>query len=133
MITALSRNIIAIIVSILWANQGTAEEYFCPVSKKLSSNGSYSTAQLQKWMFSVKIKHMGDAAIISRCSFASSAGAVTCDNYKADAIYEDPYTGHKKFYYFSGQFDVQIFDNLNFIESNGRGDIAFGKCDVVEQ
>lgn len=133
MMTALSRNIIAIIVSILWANQGTAEEYFCPVSKKLSSEGAYSTAQLQKWMFSVKIKHMGEAAIMSRCSFESSAGAVTCDNYKADFIYDDPYTGHKKFYYFSGQFDVQIFDNLNFIESNGRGDIAFGKCDVVEQ
>ena len=129
----LSRNIIAIIVSIVWANQGVAEEYFCPVSKKLSSNGSYSTAQLQKWMFSVKIKHMGDAAIISRCSFASSAGAVTCDNYKADAIHDDPYTGHTKFYYFSGQFDVQIFDNLSFIENNGRGDIAFGKCDVIEQ
>ncbi len=133
MITALSRNIIAIIVSILWVSQGAAEEYFCPVSKKLSSEGAYSTAQLQKWMFSVKIKHLGEAAIMSRCSFTSSAGAVTCDNYKADFIYDDPYTGHKKFYYFSGQFDVQIFDNLNFIESNGRGDIAFGKCDVVEQ
>ena len=133
MSTALSRSIIAIITSILWANPGTAEEYFCAVSKKLSSNSSYSTAQLQKWMFSVKIKHVGDAAIMSRCSFASSAGAVTCDDYKADFIYDDPYAGHKKFYYFSGQFDVQIFSNLNFIENNGRGDLAFGKCDVVEQ
>lgn len=129
----LSRSLIAIITSILWANQGTAEEYFCPVSKKLSYNGAYSPAQLQKWMFSVKIKHVGDAAIMSRCSFASSAGAVTCDDYKADFIYDDPYAGHKKFYYFSGQFDVQIFSNLNFIENSGRGDIAFGKCDVVEQ
>ena len=133
MSTALSRSIIAIITSILWANPGTAEEYFCAVSKKLSSNSSYSTAQLQKWMFSVKIKQVGDAAFISRCSFASSAGAVTCDDYKADFIYDDPYAGHKKFYYFRGQFDVQIFSNLNFIENNGRGDIAFGKCDVVEQ
>ena len=133
MSTALSRSIIAIITSILWANPGTAEEYFCAVSKKLSSEGAYSTAQLQKWMFSVKIKHVGDAAFISRCSFASSAGAVTCDDYKADFIYDDPYAGHKKFYYFRGQFDVQIFSNLNFIENNGRGDIAFGKCDVVEQ
>ena len=89
MSTALSRSIIAIITSILWANPGTAEEYFCPVSKKLSSEGAYTTAQLQKWMFSVKIKHLGETAIMSRCSFASSAGAVTCDDYKADFIYDD--------------------------------------------
>jgi len=37
--------------------------------------------------------------------------------------------GHiAKYYYFDGQFDVQIFPNLSFIENNGRGDIAFGKC-----
>jgi hypothetical protein len=109
-----------------------AEEYFCPVSKKLNSDSSYSTAQLQKWMFSVKINHTGNTATMSRCSFASSAGAVTCDDYQADFIYEDPNTGHKKFYYFRGQFDVQIFNNFSFIENSGRGDIAFGKCDLVE-
>ena len=110
-----------------------AEEYFCPVSKKLNSDSSYSAAQLQQWMFSVKIKQTGEAAIISRCSFSSSAGAVACDDYQADLVLEDRHVGHKKYYYFSGQFDVQVFDNLSFIESNGRGDIAFGRCDLVKQ
>ena len=37
--------------------------------------------------------------------------------------------GHiAKYYYFDGQFGVQIFSGLSFIENKGRGDIAFGKC-----
>jgi len=122
-----------LIALMVLGSTSNAEEYFCPVSKKLNSDSSYSAAQLQQWMFSVKIKQMGEAAIISRCSFSSSAGAVTCDDYQADFIYEDTYTGHKKFYYFRGQLDVQIFDNLSFIENNGRGDIAFGRCDLLKQ
>lgn len=109
-----------------------AEEYFCPVSQKLNSDSSYSAAQLQQWMFSVKIKQTGEAAIISRCSFSSSAGAVTCDDYQADLVLEDRHVGHKKYYSFFGQFDVQVFDDLSFIENNGRGDIAFGRCDLVK-
>lgn len=33
--------------------------------------------------------------------------------------------------YFRGQFDVQLFTNLYFIEKNGRGDIATGKCKLM--
>lgn len=110
-----------------------AEEYFCPVSQKLNSDSSYSAAELQQRMPSVKIKQTGEAAIISRCSFSSSAGAVTCDDYKADLVVEDRHVGHKKYYHFNSQFDVQVFDDLSFIENNGRGDVAFGRCGLVKQ
>ena len=37
----------------------------------------------------------------------------------------------KKYYVFRSQFDVQVFSDLSFLENNGRGDIAYGKCEVV--
>ncbi len=37
----------------------------------------------------------------------------------------------KKYYVFKGQFDVQLYPDLTFIENNGRGDIAYGKCELT--
>ena len=45
-----------LIALMVLGSTSNAEEYFCPVSKKLNSDSSYSAAQLQQWMFSVKIK-----------------------------------------------------------------------------
>ena len=35
-----------------------------------------------------------------------------------------------KYYYFLGQFDVQVFLDGSFIENNGRGALAFGRRNV---
>jgi hypothetical protein len=118
---------IFILASFLATNTFAAE-YFCPVSFKQGRDVSHSLEQLQKYQFSVNVNHIGNEATISRCSSATSIAAVTCDDYEVDFIDEDPYVGHKKYYYFRGQLDVQIFNDLSFVENNGRGIIAFGKC-----
>ena len=120
------------ILSLLLATNLMAAEYYCEATSKWDGDDLlYSQDQLNKYKFAVKIKEVGDEAILSRCSFQSSAGKVTCDDYPADYIYSDPVVGHKKYYYFRGQFDVQIFSNLFFVENNGRGSIAMGKCKLT--
>ena len=108
-------------------SQAGAAEYKCAVTKKLGAEHNYTAADLNKWQFSVRVKDYGDKAILSRCSFSSSAGRVTCDDYEATLVNSDPTAGHKKYYYFRGHFDVQIFANLDFVENNGRGSIGFDK------
>jgi hypothetical protein len=121
--------IIALMLMI--GSQAGAAEYKCEVTKKLDAENNYTAAHLKKWQFSVRVKDYGNKAILSRCSFSSSAGRVTCDDYEATLVNSDPIAGHKKYYYFHGHFDVQIFANLNFVENNGRGSIGFGKCELV--
>ena len=108
-----------------------AVEYYCNVELKRDHDHIYSQTDLLKWKWGVKIVDAGDNAEISRCSFSSSADAVTCDDYVAVYIHSDPYTGIKKYYYFRGHFDVQIFTDLSFIENNGRGSIGRGRCKVT--
>ena len=73
----------------------------------------------------------GDTVFVSRCSYAASVQKVTCDRYKMDKVVFDKNVQIKKYYLFQSQFDVQIFRDLSFVENNGRGGIAFGKCRVV--
>ena len=102
--------------------------YQCPVYEKYDAGGNiYAQEMIEKYKYSVNVIDMGDTAILERCSFSSSAGAVTCDSYDVDHIERD-FGGGDKYYYFSGMFDVQIIGSL-FIENNGRGGIAFGKCE----
>ena len=108
-----------------------AVEYYCNVELKRDYDHVYSQTDLKKSKWGVKILDSGDNAKISRCSFSSSADAVTCDDYMADYIHSDPYTGIKKYYYFRGHFDVQLFTDLSFLENNGRGSIGRGKCIVT--
>ena len=108
-----------------------AVEYYCNVELKRDYDHIYSQTDLQKLKWGVKIVDAGDNAEISRCSFSSSADAVTCDDYMADYIHSDPYTGIKKYYYFRGHFDVQLFTDLSFLENNGRGSIGRGQCIVT--
>ncbi|MCW9017086.1 MAG: hypothetical protein OQJ89_08990, partial [Kangiellaceae bacterium] len=86
---------------------------------------------IQKWKFSVKISENKDGAYLYRCSFSSSVNNVTCDRYSVDKVEFDEHVKIKKFYVFRNQFDVQLFSNLSFVENNGRGSVAYGKCNVV--
>ncbi|WP_136057762.1 hypothetical protein [Candidatus Halocynthiibacter alkanivorans] len=105
--------------------------YDCTVSSKVWKDGSYSKAQIRDGQCSVKIDDRGSNATLSRCSFARSEGRITCDEYEADYIDQDPNVGVKKFYYFGGQFDIQLFASTFFVENNGRGTIANGTCRVI--
>jgi len=108
-----------------------AVEYHCIVEKKFDSEREYTPTQIQKGKYSVQIEEKGDAAFVSRCSFSPSAQKVTCDRYQMDKVVQDNNVKIKKYYLFGSQFDVQLFPSLFFVENNGRGSIAFGKCNVV--
>ena len=105
--------------------------YQCIVESKFSNNNKYSEKQIKESRFSVLIIDNDEDTIIKRCSFVKLDNAVTCDEYEADYKNIDSVVGHRKYYYFRGQFDVQIFSNMNFVENNGRGSVAFGKCEKM--
>ena len=123
--------LISLIGLLCITNACIGAEYDCPVNKKLTANLDYSKEKLDQFQFRVEIKDDPEGAIISRCSYAPSKQAVTCDRYNVDRVETDPYVKIKKFYVFRSQFDVQIFTDLTFIENNGRGDIAFGTCRLI--
>ncbi len=106
-------------------------EYVCKVEKKYNYEHEYTSSEIRKWQFSLIIDEKGSNAYISRCSFSPSEQKVTCDKYEADKVEYDERIKIKKYYFFSSQFDVQLFQDLTFIENNGRGDIAYGKCKFV--
>lgn len=89
------------------------------------SNKILETSQRLERFYDIKADELG------RCSFAQSANEVTCDYYEVDRIMHDDNVKIKKYYVLRSHFDVQIFSDLSFIENNGRGDIAFGKCVVT--
>ena len=103
------------------------EELWCKVTRKLDSEREYSREQLDKYQPGVFVRTGASGATLSRCSYESS-GKWSCDKYTVDKIEIDNYTGHRKFYYYRGQFDLQVFSNNRFIENNGRGTISFGQC-----
>ena len=123
----MNKIILALLIS-LFSTSLLAKSYSCMVSQKLDSENVYTQEMIDKYKFEVKINDNGSTAILSRCDFESSANAVTCDEYNVDKIERDSIAGISKYYYFRGQFDVQLFSNLTFVENNGRGSIAFGKC-----
>ena len=106
-------------------------KYNCKVNKKLDTENVYTPADIKKDQYSVLIEEQRDAAFLSRCSFSPSAQKITCDRYQVDKVVHDDYVNIKKYYVFASQFDVQLFPNHNFVENNGRGGIAFGKCSIV--
>ena len=107
-----------------------AVEYNCVVDKKMDYEHMYTTEKLANGQFSVLIEDQGEKSFLSRCSFVQSAGKVTCDRYEVDKVVIDKNAKIKKYYVFRSHFDVQLFTNLTFIENNGRGGIAYGKCAV---
>lgn len=108
-----------------------AVEYRCKVEKKFDFENVYSQAQIEKGQFSVLIEEKGVSAFLSRCSFTPSAQKITCDRYEVDKTMFDENVKIKKYYVLQSHFDVQVFSDLSFVENNGRGGIAFGKCSVV--
>ena len=110
-----------------------AKQYDCKVDKKLDSQYAFTEEQIETYKFSVKIEEPDGGASISRCSIGAGTNDVMCDQYKADKVVFDKNARITKYYVFPAQFDVQIFSDMSFIENNGRGGIAFGKCRVVSR
>ena len=110
------------------SHAGTFE---CKVEKKYSADLSViqTKQEVEKSNFNIKVQEAQETTV-KRCSFAPSQNAVTCDTYSADRIEftNTPYVKIKKFYVTNSQYDIQIFEDLSFIENNGRGSIAYGKC-----
>lgn len=132
------RNILGLAICALSASQAMGSELYCLVSAKVTTSipGKdgyfirYTDEQLSKAQHSVIVRERGDAGSeVGRCSFDAGAGLVTCDFYKVDFVARDAYVGHLKYYYLDGQFDVQVFASGDFVENNGRGSIATGRCE----
>ncbi|MFQ5546565.1 MAG: hypothetical protein ACE5FE_11340 [Acidiferrobacterales bacterium] len=120
-----------IVLALCMSGFVAAAEYNCKVEKKFDSENTYTADHIKKYQFSVKVEEGNGGAFVSRCSFSLSANKVTCDRYQVDKVVFDENVKIKKYYVFRSQFDVQLFSNLSFVENNGRGGIAYGKCRVV--
>jgi hypothetical protein len=107
-----------------------ASTYDCKVTRKIGLENTVSESELKKWKFSIKI-HDTPKPELERCSFAPSQKKVTCDKYPVDRVETDKFVGIKKFYYFTGQFDVQLYPDMRFVENNGRGGISYGICEKL--
>jgi len=105
-----------------------AAEYDCKVKKKVDFGFSYTAEQLEEGKHSVKIEEGKKETFVSRCSFSTIAQKITCDRYQMDMVVLDEYVKIKKYYLFRSQLDVQLFPDFSFIENNGRGSVAYGKC-----
>jgi hypothetical protein len=115
-------------ILLLQSTLSFAASYDCKVTRKVGANDIVSERDLEKSKYSVKIYDTNKPEL-ERCSFISSKNTVTCDKYPVNKVETDKYVGIKKFYYFTGQFDVQLFPDMQFVENNGRGVIAYGKCE----
>ena len=104
--------------------------YDCKVTRKIGPENIVSESELKKWKFSIKI-HDIPKPELERCSFDTSKDRVTCDKYTVDRVETDKFVGIKKFYYFTGQFDVQLYPDMRFVENNGRGGISYGICEKL--
>ena len=118
-------------LTICVSTPASAAEYNCKVEKKFNYEHIYSEDHLKKYQFSIKVSETNSKASLSRCSFVMSENKVTCDKYDVDKIIFDDNVKIKKYYVFQSHFDMQIFRNLFFVENNGRGDIAYGKCAIT--
>jgi len=107
-----------------------SSSYDCVVSRKTDFDNEIPLSIIQKYKYSVKIKDTSKPEL-ERCSFTPSEKRVTCDRYSVDRVEVDKFVGIKKFYYFTGQFDVQLYPDMKFVENNGRGGISYGKCEKL--
>lgn len=124
---------IFLLLILFTAEAALAATYECKVDKKYAADLSIiqSKEEVEKSKFKITIKE-GAKVTIDRCSFAPSQNAVTCDILEPDRVEftNTQFVKIKKFYLTKSQYDVQIFENLMFVENNGRGGIASGKCTV---
>lgn len=124
-------HVVTLAATILVAHSAQAVEYACDVSRKLERDHEFSVEQIAKARYSNKIEESSEGAFVSRCSFAHSAGKVTCDRYKIDRVVLDENVKIKKYYLFHSQFDIQLFPDLSYVENNGRGGVSYGKCVLI--
>ena len=109
--------------------QGSAQaaityELECIVDRKLDRQTEYDRASIDDMQWSVIIRHHDNKyATVSRCDTRAP-----CDEYRVEHYEFTEGVNISKYYYFRGQFDVQVFGDGRFIENNGRGTIAFGQC-----
>jgi hypothetical protein len=107
-----------------------ASTYDCKVTRKIGLENTVAESELKKWKFSIKI-HDTPKPELERCSLVPSQNKVTCDKYPVNRVETDKFVGIKKFYYFTGQFDVQLYPDMRFVENNGRGGISYGICEKL--
>jgi hypothetical protein len=105
-----------------------SNSYDCKVTRKFDFQSEVTPSIIQKYQYSVRIKDTSKPEL-ERCSFTPSQNRVTCDRYTVDRVEIDKFVGIKKFYYFTGQFDVQLYPDMRFVENNGRGGISYGVCE----
>ena len=122
-----------LIISALMTQSAYAATYECKVDKKYAADLSViqSKEEVEKSKFKITIKE-GAKVTLDRCSFAPSQNAVTCDTLEPDRVEftNTQFVKIKKFYLTKAHYDIQIFEDLKFIENNGRAGIAIGKCTV---
>ena len=119
-----------LLIGLLISTNVFSSSYDCVVSRKTDFDNEIPLSIIQKYKYSVKIKDEKNPEI-DRCSFTPSEKKVTCDKYLVDRVEVDKNVGIKKFYYFTGQFDVQLYPDRRFVENNGRGGISYGKCEKL--
>jgi hypothetical protein len=114
--------------AILSTAAANAADRECVVERKFDVNGEVSESELAHWQPSVRIIEVDETVLLQRCSYSTAAAAVTCDSYAVDHVEVSPGFGVTKYYSFFHQFDVQVWPDGQFIENNGRRNIAFGHC-----
>jgi len=119
-----------LLIGLLISTNVYSSSYDCVVSRKTDFDNEIPLSIIQKYKYSVKIKDTPKPEL-ERCSFTPSEKKVTCDRYSVDRVEVDKFVGIKKFYYFTGQFDVQLYPDMKFVENNGRGGISYGKCEKL--
>lgn len=100
----------------------------CVTERKFGSAGEIPKEQMDLYKPYSRLFAVDDSVVVQRCSFSPSAQRNTCDTYQVDKVETDQHAGISKYYYFRGQFDLQIFPDGSFVENNGRGMVSFGHC-----
>ena len=118
-------------LAVIFVEISLASTFECKVEKKYSADLSViqTKQEIEKYNFNINVQE-GLETKVRRCSFAPSQNGVTCDTYIADRIEftNTQFVKIKKFYVTNSQYDIQIFEDMSFVENNGRGSIAYGKC-----
>ena len=113
-----------LIINFAQAQAKVTYELECIVDRKLERELEYSRDRIDEMRWSLIIQHHDEEyATISRCD-----ALAPCDENRIDHFEFDRFVNASKYYFFRGQYDVQVFTDGRFIENNGRGTLAFGRC-----
>jgi hypothetical protein len=124
---------ILLAIACVSVNAGQHKNYSCEVLSKFDRNQQYSAEKIKDLRFSNIVEEGEGATHVSRCSLQPSLGKVTCDKYKMDKVVFDEFVNIKKYYLFKSQYDFQLYEDLSFVENNGRGGISYGICSVINK